>query len=166
MPRPISTRHALRDLAGAAVFVGCVAVVAVVGALAAGSAGQEYAALRTPAWAPPSWLFGPVWTVLYAMIALSGWLVWRRSGSVRMARIPLGVYALQLLLNLSWTPLFFGAGLYGTAFAAIILLLIAIVLTIVLFARIHLPAAMLLLPYAGWTLFATALNGSIWLLNA
>lgn len=165
MTTPISTRTVFRDVAGAAVFAASVVVIAVVGALAAGSTGQEYAALRTPAWAPPSWLFGPVWTVLYAMIAASGWLVWRKAGSIRAARTPLGVYSLQLVLNLAWTPLFFGAGLYGTAFVEIILLMVTILATIVLFARIHRAAALLLVPYAGWTLFATALNGSIWLLN-
>ena len=155
-----------RDFAGAAVFAAGVVLVAAVGAAAAGSTGQEYAALRTPSWAPPSWLFSPVWTVLYATIAASGWLLWRRAGSVRAARTPLAVYALQLLLNLAWPPLFFGAGIYGTAFAEIILLVVAVLATIVLFARVHRVAALLLVPYAGWTLFATALNGSIWLLNA
>lgn len=158
-------RSARRDVAGAVVFAVAVVVVATVGALAAGSTAQEYAALRTPSWAPPSWLFGPVWTVLYAMIATSGWLVWRRAGSVRASRAALGVYALQLVLNLAWTPLFFGAGLHGTAFVEILLLVVAIATTIALFARIHPTASLLLVPYAGWTLFATALNGSIWLLN-
>lgn len=161
----ISSSSVQRDIVGAAVFAAIVVVIAVVGAAAAGSTGQEYAALRTPSWAPPSWLFGPVWTVLYAMIAVSGWLVWRQAGSIRAARTPLGVYALQLVLNLAWTPLFFGAGLHGTAFVEIILLMVAILATIVLFTRIHRAAALLLVPYAGWTLFATVLNGSIWLLN-
>lgn len=161
-----SARPVLREAAGAVAFAGCVAAVAVVGALAAGSAGQEYQALRTPSWAPPSWLFGPVWSALYAMIAVSGWLVWRRAGSLRAASAPLGVYAVQLLLNLAWTPLFFGAARYGTALVEIVVLLVAILVTIVLFSRIHRVAALLLVPYAGWTLFATALNGSIWLLNA
>ncbi|MHA6800050.1 TspO/MBR family protein [Bounagaea algeriensis] len=160
------SRSLQRDLTGAAAFAAGVVIVAVVGALAAGSTGQEYAELRTPSWAPPSWLFGPVWTALYAMIALAGWLVWRRAGSVGAARTPLTVYAVQLVLNLAWPPLFFGAGLYGAAFAEIILLVVALLATIVLFARIHRVAALLLVPYAGWTLFATVLNGSIWLLNA
>jgi len=161
-----SARPVLRDAVGGVVFAGCVVAVAVIGALAAGSARQDYAALRTPPWAPPAWLFGPVWSVLYAMIAVSGWLVWRRAGSLRAARAPLGAYALQLLLNLAWTPLFFGAARYGTALVEIVVLMAAILVTIVLFARIHRVAALLLVPYAGWTLFATALNGSIWLLNA
>ncbi|SDQ16195.1 TspO/MBR family protein [Actinopolyspora saharensis] len=165
MTTSVPNRSVLRDLVGAAAFAACVAVIAVVGALAAGSSGQEYAALRTPTWAPPSWLFGPVWTALYVMIAASGWLLWRRAGSVRAARTSLGAYAAQLILNLAWPPLFFGAGLYGIAFVEIILLVVAILTTMALFARTHLGATLLLLPYAGWALFATALNGTIWLLN-
>lgn len=166
MTTATASRSLGRDIAAAALFAGSVAVVAVVGTLAAGSAGQEYATLRTPAWAPPSWLFGPVWTLLYAMIAASGWLVWRRAGSLHAARLPFVVYTLQLVLNLAWTPLFFGAGLYGTALVEIVLLVAAILATIALFVRIHRAAALLLVPYACWTLFATALNGSIWLLNS
>lgn len=165
MTAPVPSRSVHRDLTGAVLFASCLVAIAVVGAVAAGSAAQEYAALRTPNWAPPSWLFGPAWTVLYAMIAASGWFVWRQAGSTRAVRLPLAVYGVQLVLNLAWTPLFFGAGLYGAAFADIILLLVAIAVTIALFARIHRAGALLLVPYIGWTLFATALNGSIWMLN-
>jgi tryptophan-rich sensory protein len=92
-------------------FLGAVAAVAVVGGLAAGSAGQTYRALDLPAFAPPSWLFGPVWTVLYVMIAVAAWWVWREVGWGR----ELTWWSVQLVLNLAWTPLFFAADRYALA---------------------------------------------------
>ena len=83
---------------------------------------DEYANLRQPGWAPPSWLFGPVWTLLYALIAVAGWLVWRRVGFGPA----LWAWTAQLVLNAIWTPLFFGAGAYGLAFAEIVLMWLAI----------------------------------------
>jgi tryptophan-rich sensory protein len=154
-------------------FLVAVAIVAVVGGLASASASEQYAGFAQPSWAPPSWLFGPVWTVLYVMIAVSGWLVWRRGSTVDSARsVSAGltapahvVYGVQLLLNMAWTPLFFGAGLFGVAFAEIVLLWVSIVATIVLFARQSRVAAWLLVPYLAWVTFASALNFSIWMLN-
>lgn len=155
-PRPA---RSVLVLAG---FVAAVAVVALVGGLASASAAEQYAGYAQPSWAPPAWLFGPVWTGLYAMIAVSGWLVWRRAGWVMPAH---GVYAAQLVLNMLWTPLFFGAGQLGMAFAEILLLLASIAATIVLFARISRLAALLLVPYLAWVAFASALNLAIWQLN-
>jgi benzodiazapine receptor len=143
-------------------FVVVVLAIAAIGAVASASAGEQYALFVQPPWAPPAWLFGPVWTVLYLTIAVSGWLVWRRAGLTYPAHL---AYAAQLLLNLGWSPLFFGAGLLGVAFAEIVLLWTAIVTTIVLFARISRPAAALLLPYLVWVTFAAALNLAIWQLN-
>jgi tryptophan-rich sensory protein len=139
-----------------------VAVVSLVGGLAAATSAQQYASLAQPAWAPPSWLFGPVWTALYVLIAVSGWLVWRRAGLTSPAHV---VYGAQLLLNMAWTPLFFGAGLIGLAFVEIVVLWAAIVATIVLFAGIDRLAAWLLVPYLAWVSFAGALNLAIWVLN-
>lgn len=140
-----------------------VVVVAVVGGLATAAPERQYAGFEQPAWAPPSWLFGPVWTVLYILIAVSGWLVWRRAGGLTSpAHV---VYGIQLLLNMAWTPLFFAAGLYGLAFAEIVVLWLSIVATIVLFARIDRTAAWLLAPYLAWVTFASALNLAIWMLN-
>jgi len=139
-------------------FGAAVAVVAVVGGLAAANAADRYAGFDLPSWAPPSWLFGPVWTVLYVMIAVSGWLVWRRSGLTSPAHV---VYGVQLLLNMLWTPLFFAAGLPWLAFAEIVLLWLSVVATIVLFARHSRPAAWLLVPYLAWVTFAAALNLAI-----
>jgi tryptophan-rich sensory protein len=145
-----------------AAFVAAVAVAAAVGALGVQGTASEYQQLQQPAWAPPSWLFGPVWTVLYVMIAVSGWLVWRRAGF----GAALGLYTVQLVLNAIWTPLFFGAGRYGVAFADIVVLWLLIAATVLTFRRISRPAAALLLPYWAWVTYASALNLSIWVLNS
>ncbi|MDP9799794.1 tryptophan-rich sensory protein [Catenuloplanes nepalensis] len=134
---------------------------AAIGGLGVQGTAAEYNSLAQPAWAPPSWLFGPVWTLLYAMIALSGWLAWRRAGWTTA----LTVYAVQLALNALWTPLFFGAGQYGLALAEIVLLWLAIAATIALFRRISTAAALLLAPYLLWVTYATALNAAIWSMN-
>ncbi|MGY1455738.1 TspO/MBR family protein [Streptomyces sp. SS8] len=142
-------------------FTALAYAAAAVGALAAADSGRVYQSLDRPAWAPPPWLFGPVWTVLYALIALSAWLVWRARGP--RARAALGLWGVQLLLNAAWTPLFFGARRYGLAFADICLLLAAAGATAVAFHRVRPVAAYLLAPYLLWTAFAAALNLSIWL---
>ncbi|ACZ84899.1 TspO/MBR family protein [Streptosporangium roseum] len=150
-----------RRWAGLPVFAVALVLVAVVGSLSAVNAGGEYLALERPPWAPPQWLFGPAWTVLYIMIAISGWLAW----SARGWTPALGVYAAQLVLNAAWTPLFFGAGRYGLAFAEIVVLWAAIAATIVLFRRISRVAAWLLVPYLLWVTYAASLNFAIWRLN-
>ncbi|PZF98455.1 TspO/MBR family protein [Micromonospora endophytica] len=142
-------------------FAAAVVAAAAVGSLAAQGAAGEYASIAQPGWAPPSWLFGPVWTVLYVMIALAGWLAWRRAGFGPA----LAAWVAQLVLNAAWTPLFFGAGQYGLAFAEIIVLWLAIGLTVLLFWRVSRPAAALMLPYWAWVTFAAALNYSVWQLN-
>ncbi|MFI7021906.1 TspO/MBR family protein [Micromonospora sp. NPDC049900] len=142
-------------------FAAAVTAAAVIGNLAAVGAADEYRSIEQPAWAPPSWLFGPVWTVLYVTVALAGWLVWRRVGFGPAVL----AWAVQLVLNAAWTPLFFGAGQYGLAFAEIVLLWLAIGVTVLLFRRVSTAAAALLLPYWAWVTFAAALNYSIWRLN-
>ncbi|MCI4062328.1 tryptophan-rich sensory protein [Micromonospora sp. R77] len=143
-------------------FGAAVTVAAAAGGLGVRGTSQEYASLNQPSWAPPSWLFGPVWTVLYALIAVAGWLVWRRVGFGPA----LWAWVVQLVLNAIWTPLFFGAGQYGLAFAEIVLMWLAIGVTVVLFRRVSRPAAALMLPYWAWVTFAAALNLAIWRLNA
>ncbi|MFI5898897.1 TspO/MBR family protein [Streptomyces cyaneofuscatus] len=137
--------------------------VAAAGALATGDAGSTYAALDRPAWAPPGWLFGPVWTVLYGMIAVAGWLVTRRPDPGR--RPALVAWGVQLALNALWTPLFFAAEQYGSAFLDIALLLAAVVTTALLSARVDRRAAWLLVPYLLWVGYAAALNLALWLTN-
>ena len=142
-------------------YVLAVAAAAVIGGLAAGSSAETYRQLDLPPFAPPSSVFGPVWTVLYATIAVAGWLAWRQAGLDRS----FGLYAAQLVLNACWTPLFFAGGWYGLALVEIVLLLGLVVATIVAFWSRSRAAALLLVPYAGWVAFATALNASIWWLN-
>lgn len=137
--------------------------VAGVGAAASGDAGDTYAALDKPAWAPPGWLFGPVWTVLYGTIAVAGWLVARSPSPGR--RPALVAWGVQLALNALWTPLFFAAEQYGAAFLDITLLLAAVVTTALLAARVDRRAALLLVPYLLWVGYAAALNLSLWLNN-
>jgi tryptophan-rich sensory protein len=138
-----------------------VAAAALIGGLAAADASTEYASLARPPWAPPSWLFGPVWTALYAGMAAAAWLVWRRVGIDRTL-VP---FAVQLVLNAVWTPLFFGAGAYGWALVDIVALWLAIAVTVVVFWRVSRPAALLLVPYWVWVTYAGALNASILALN-
>ncbi len=127
--------------------------------------GDWYDNLRKPAFNPPSWVFGPTWTLLYAMMGTSAWLVWRRGG-FRHAGAALGLFMLQLILNAAWTPLFFGLQAPGVALVVIAALWLAILATAVAFRnRSHL-AALLLLPYLLWVGFATVLNGSLWYLNS
>ncbi|GAA1502865.1 TspO/MBR family protein [Nocardioides humi] len=142
-------------------FAAAVAVVAVLGGLAASSSGETYRSLDLPVFAPPAWVFGPVWTVLYVLIAVAGWLAWRAGAGA----LGVGAWVVQLLLNLAWTPLFFAADRYGWALVDIVALLAAIVVVIVLFARVARAAAWLLAPYLLWVGFATALNAGILALN-
>lgn len=126
--------------------------------------GDWYERLAKPSWRPPNRLFAPVWTILYLMIAVSGWLVWREAG-IAGATLPLLVYVLQLVLNAAWTPIFFGLHRPDLAFAHIVLVWLSIVATIILFYPIHALAALLLVPYLAWVTFAAALNFAIWRLN-
>lgn len=124
-----------------------------------------YAQLAKPAWTPPSGVFGPVWTLLYLMMAVAAWLIWRQAGLVA-ARLPLGLFAVQLVLNSLWSILFFGLHSPGAAFVDIVLLWAAILATAVAFYRRSRWAGGLLVPYLLWVSFATALNFTIWRMNA
>ncbi|MFI5491466.1 TspO/MBR family protein [Actinoplanes sp. NPDC051859] len=138
-----------------------VAAAALIGGLGVSGTSAEYQSLNQPAWAPPSWLFGPVWTVLYAMIAVAGWLVWRQTGWTPA----MSAYAVQLVLNAVWTPIFFGFGQYGLALVDIVAMWVMIGVTVWLFRPVSRLAAGLLLPYWAWVTFATALNTAIWSAN-
>jgi translocator protein len=127
--------------------------------------GRWYDGLAKPTWQPPKWLFAPVWTALYVMIAIAGWRVWSVAG-FDGARWALALYALQLVLNAAWTPIFFGLHRMGIAFAEIVLLWLAIAATMVLFFQHDPLAAYLLIPYLAWVSFASALNFTVWRLNA
>jgi tryptophan-rich sensory protein len=137
---------------------------AAVGAFASVDAGVFYAELARPSWAPPAWVFGPVWSALYALMAASAWWVWRTRGFAG-ARTALVLFIVQLVANALWSWLFFAWRQGGLAFAEVLLLWCLIVATIVAFRRISLVAAVLLYPYWAWTTFAAALTFSIWRLN-
>ena len=126
--------------------------------------GNWYRQLDKPSWRPADWLFGPVWTVLYAFIGLSGWLIWQEAGLVGAA-LPLSFYVLQLILNAAWTPIFFGLHRTDLAVVEILVLLALIFVTIVLFYPISSTASLLLVPYLAWVSFASALTFSIWRRN-
>ena len=149
----------------AAALAVCIAVTFLAPALGAWAMpGEWYASLRKPSWNPPSWLFGPVWTALYLMMATAAWLVWRRGGCSGQRRA-LTLYLVQLALNAAWTPLFFGLKMPGIAFAEILLLLAAVVTTAFAFRRVNKAAGALLVPYIAWVSFAGLLNFTLWRLN-
>jgi benzodiazapine receptor len=137
---------------------------AAVGAAASANAPEFYAQLTQPPGAPPAWVFGPVWTLLYLLMAISAWLVWRERG-FRGAPVALGLFVVQLALNALWSWLFFAWHLGAAAFFEIVLLWLLIVATIVAFRRVRPLAAALLLPYLAWVSFATVLAFTIWRLN-
>ncbi len=153
-----------RDEVLAIAIIG-LAVVATMaaGSLAAVSAAEDYGALEQPAWAPPSWLFGPVWSTLYILIAISGILVWWQQRSFKTPEMAL--YGGQLVVNALWTPLFFAWELRGLALAWILLLDVLVIVTMVRFWPVRRLAAGLLAPYLLWICFATALNAAVWSLN-
>lgn len=124
-----------------------------------------YVQLQKPAWNPPPWVFGPVWTTLYVMMAVAAWTVWRRCGFAAQ-RLPLSLFLVQLVLNALWTPLFFGWHQPGIAFADIVLLWLALAATLAAFGKIHRGAALLLAPYLAWVSFAAFLNFTLWQLNS
>jgi benzodiazapine receptor len=124
-----------------------------------------YAQLSRPSFTPPDWTFGVVWPVLYVMMGISAFLIWNVGIDKRRVKVSLGFFALQLILNGLWTPIFFGLHLIGFALLEIIILWAAILMTILAFWKVSKPAALLLLPYILWVSFAVVLNASLFLLN-
>lgn len=135
-----------------------------VGAMASRNAATFYAQLSRPAWAPPAWLFGPVWSALYVLMALAAWLVWRKHG-FSGASTALRLFIIQLLANALWTWLFFGLHHGALSLAEIVVLWLLIAATISAFWPLQRLAAVLLLPYLAWVTFAAALALSLWRLN-
>ena len=153
-----------RPWLGLSAWFGVTAAAAIAGARASSNAKVFYDSLALPAWAPPAWLFGPAWTLLYTLMAIAAWLVWRAHG-VAGARGALALYIVQLAVNTAWTWLFFARRSGALAFADIVVLWILVAMTVVAFARLHRPAAVLLVPYLAWITYAAALNYSTWKLN-
>lgn len=128
-------------------------------------ASNWYANLNKPSFNPPGWIFGPVWMVLYILMAVSAAMVWQNGLAGPKVRIALALYMVQLVLNTLWTPFFFGLKIPLLAFIDILLLWAAIILTIITFLRVSRYAALLIAPYLIWTTFAAVLNFSLWYLN-
>lgn len=148
-------------------FVAWLAVsfaAAAIGSIASIQSSEFYAQLARPQWAPPSGVFGPVWTVLYALMGIAAWLIWR-IGGFRAARTALTLFLVQLLANALWSWLFFGWQLGALAVVDIVLLWVLIAATLIAFWRIRPLAGALLIPYWLWVSFAAVLNYTVWQLN-
>jgi len=124
-----------------------------------------YAGLSKPPFNPPNWIFGPVWTILYAMMGLSAYLIYQSGIGKKQVKRALAVFAVQLLLNTLWSIVFFGVHMIFAAVIVILLLWGMILVTIIVFHRISKAAAYLLIPYILWVSFATVLNISLYILN-
>ena len=153
-----------RQILGLAGWLVITSIAAMIGGAASINAGSFYTQLVLPAWAPPSWVFGPVWTVLYALMGIAAWLVWRADG-FRAARGALTLYVVQLAPNALWSWLFFGWHRGALAFADILLLWVLIIVTLIAFWRVRALAGALLVPYLLWVSVASALNYAVWQLN-
>lgn len=140
----------------------CLAVGFTAGLATQSSISDWYPTLVKPSWNPPNWVFGPVWTILYIMMAVAAWLVWKAGSDVKPAMI---LFFSQLALNFAWSFLFFGARSPWLGLVGILMLLLAVLITTLVFWRISRPAGLLFLPYLAWVSFATLLNFTIWRLN-
>lgn len=149
-------------------------VIALVGPLAIGGLGSLatassiptwYRELNKPSWNPPDWVFGPAWTLLYILMGIAAWLVWRRGWEIQSVRVALVLFAVQLVFNLLWSVIFFGLRSPGLALAEIIILWALILATAIQFFRLDVVSGVLLLPYLLWVTFASVLNGAVWFLN-
>jgi tryptophan-rich sensory protein len=167
--RNTSARHGRRSWLALPGWIALAAAAGAIGGIASRNAGDFYGELAKPAWAPPGWLFGPVWSTLYVMMGIAAWLVWRARPTAPADRAArrrgLALFIGQLVLNALWTWLFFtwrqGAGALGE----IVLLWLAVALTIWHFGRVRPLAAWCLVPYLAWITFATALTWAVWQRN-
>jgi len=146
-------------------IIGCELVGAISGLATAKAIPTWYQGLVKPSFNPPNWLFGPVWTLLYAMMGLAAWLIWSKGWQRADVRLALIIFGIQLALNFAWSFIFFANQNLGAALIEIIVMWLAIALTVVVFYKIDHRAAYLLLPYLAWVSFATLLNYSLWRLN-
>jgi len=149
----------MANLLSFSLFLAAVALVGAFGAMF--EPGEWYAALNKPAWTPPGWVFGPVWTVLYVLIAVAGWLVWRAEGM----GAALAAWIVQLVFNGAWSFAMFGAHQIGLAMIISLMLWLAIVAFMVLALPASQTAVLLFVPYLAWVSYATLLNIRIWQLN-
>jgi translocator protein len=142
----------------------CFAVAGVSGSWTAREVAGWYRTLNRPAIAPPNWVFGPVWSLLYLLMAVAAWFVWRSAASP-MRTWGIWLFLLQLALNFAWSWIFFRQHAIGAALLEVTLLWVAIGVTILVFSRVSTSSAWLLAPYLAWVSFATLLNGAYWRLN-
>lgn len=154
----------IRQVAGLLGWIALVFLAAWIGSIASMQARDFYASLVRPDWAPPGSVFGPVWTVLYTLMAIAAWLVWRERGWAG-ARGPLLLFCAQLAVNALWSWLYFAWRQGALAFAEILVLWLLIAATAVAFWRVKKLAGVLLLPYLAWVSFATALTWATWRAN-
>ena len=124
-----------------------------------------YAGLQKPVFTPPSWVFGPVWTVLYVLMGISLWLVIREGWQSRSSRIGVALFIVQLAANVGWSVIFFGLHMLAAAFVEVLVLFCLIAATMAVFLKISRTAGLLLVPYLCWTAFASFLTGMVWVLN-
>lgn len=154
----------MQKVAGLVGWLVVTGLAAFAGSVASRRSQEFYGTLIRPEWAPPPEVFGPVWTVLYLLMAVAAWLVWKRGGFAR-AGTALGLYLVQLVANALWSWLFFAWRMGAAAFVDIVLLWLLVAATIVAFWRHSRLAAALLLPYLAWISYAAALNLRLWQLN-
>ena len=153
-----------QQISGFIVWMIAVFIAAGLGAAASVHAASFYAQLTNPAWAPPAWVFGPVWTTLYVLMGFAAWLVWRVGGFAE-AKPALVLFLVQLVLNALWSWLFFAWHLGAWAFLDVVVLWVLILATVIAFWRVRPTAGVLLVPYFLWVSFALVLNYSVWQLN-
>jgi len=137
---------------------------AALGGFASAGAGDFYQQLVRPAWAPPGWLFAPAWTVLYLLMGVASWLIWRERNA-RKVKTALALFLVQLAVNALWTWLFFVWRLGALAFAEILVLWVLILCTVLAFWRVRLIAGVLLIPYLAWVAYASLLTYAVWQRN-
>ena len=153
-----------KQILGLIAWLGASYAAAGLGSVATLEAGAFYSQLVRPSWSPPAWVFGPVWSVLFTLMGIAAWWVWRVEG-FRAARVALGLFIVQLVFNALWSWLFFRWRLGGPAFGEIVVLWVAILANLIAFWRVRVLAGALLLPYLLWVGFAALLNLSLWRLN-
>ena len=142
----------------------CFAVAGVSGLWTASEVPGWYRTLSRPAIAPPDWVFGPVWTLLYALMAIAAWRVWESVASP-LRTWGLALFLVQLILNFAWSLIFFRQHAIGAALVEVVVLWVAIGVTTLVFSRVSPAAAWLMAPYLAWVTFATVLNAAFWRLN-
>lgn len=154
-----------RELLGAVGAALAVNLIGASGVVFTTPESEWFQSLTLPWFYPPTWLFGVVWTLLFTLIGIAAYLVYRQGVDSRAVWVALGLFGLQLAVNVTWSPVFFELQAPGVALGVICVLWLLIVATIGAFDRVDRRAALLLVPYLAWVSFAALLNGSIWLLN-